>query len=157
MVLEEDFGTSLEGRVYQMNLASKSLFGESIGDNKFVFEDYTKHLANNGKSIEHVVTSLSFNENNDNQSILFTPMRYISKDIYAVTSNAAAKPEVQKMVIMTPYEAQASGMKSLPKAEPKAEAVQEPIQEPVKRPKAEAPAVAPKKDLDDVLKAWSEE
>jgi len=157
VVLEEDFGTSLEGRVYQMNLASKSLFGESIGDNKFVFEDYTKHLANNGKSIEHVVTSLSFNENNDNQSILFTPMRYISKDIYAVTSKAAAKPEVQKMVIMTPYEAQASGMKSLPKAEPKAEAVQEPIQEPVKRPKAEAPAVAPKKDLDDVLKAWSEE
>jgi len=64
---------------------------------------------------------------------------------------------VQKMVIMTPYEAQASGMKALPKAEPKAEAVQEPIQEPVKRPKAEAPAVAPKKDLDDVLKAWSEE
>ena len=140
-----------------MNLASKSLFGESVGDNKFVFEDYTKHLANNGKSIEHIVTSLSFNENNDNQSILFTPMRYITKDIHAVTSKAAAKPEVQKMVIMTPYEAQASGMKPLAKPEVKAEPKSEVVEEPVKRPKAEAPTVAPKKDLDDVLKAWSEE
>ena len=148
VVLEEDFGTSLEGRVYQ----SKSLFGDSVGDNKFVFEEYTKHLANNGKSIEHVVTSLSFNEDNDNQSVLFTPMRYITKEIHAVTSKVSARPEVQKMVVMTPYEAQASG-KALPKPEPKAEVVQEPV----KRPKAETPAVAPKKDLDDVLKAWSEE
>jgi hypothetical protein len=154
VVLEEDFGTSLEGRVYQMNLASKSLFGESIpSDNKFVFEEYTKYLSNNGKSIEYIITSLSFNENNDNQSVLFTPMRHITKEIYEVTSKASQRPDVQKMVVMTPYEAQATGMKPLAKPEPKAEAVQEPT----KRPKAETPVVAPKKDLDDVLKAWSEE
>jgi hypothetical protein len=54
---------------------------------------------------------------------------------------------------MTPYEAQMSTTKVLPKPEAKAEAVAEPV----KRPKAEAPTVAPKKELDDVLKAWSEE
>jgi len=154
LVLEEDFGTSLEGRVYQMNLASKSLFGESIPtDNKFVFEDYTKYLANNGKSIEYLVTSLSFNENNDNQSVLFTPMRHITKDIYEVTSKASQRPDVQKMVVMTPYEAQMSTTKVLPTPIPKTS----PVEEPVKRPKAEAPAVVPKKELDDVLEEWSKE
>ena len=158
LVLEEDFGTSLQGRVYQMNLASMSLFGAGFpSDNKFVFEDYTKYLANNGKSLEYLVTSISFNENNDNQSVLFTPIRYINKDIYAITSKAAERPEVQKMVVMTPYEAQMSTIKILPKPTPKVEAKAEAIAEPVKRPKTEAPVVASKKDLDDVLKEWSEE
>ena len=154
VVLQEDFGTSLEGRVYQMNLASMSLFGTGApNDNKFVFEDYTKYLANNGKSLEYLVTSVSFNENNDNQSVLFTPMRHITKDIYEVTSKVAQRPDVQKMVVMTPYEAQMSTTKVLPKPVAKTEVVEEPV----KRPKAEAPVVVPKKELDDVLKAWSEE
>ena len=50
MVLVEDFGTSLQGEVYQMNLASKSLFGDAVGDNNYPFENYSKYLANNGKS-----------------------------------------------------------------------------------------------------------
>ena len=49
MVLKEDFGTSLEGEVYQMNLASKSLFGEGAGENTHTFENYSKYLSNNGK------------------------------------------------------------------------------------------------------------
>jgi hypothetical protein len=93
VTLVEDFGTSLEGSVYQMNLASKSLFGESVGDNTHPFESYTKYLANNGKSLDYVVTQLSFNEDNDNQSILFTPVRFINKDQYAVTSKVATLPE----------------------------------------------------------------
>ena len=133
-----------------MNLASMSLFGTGApNDNKFVFEDYTKYLANNGKSLEYLVTSVSFNENNDNQSVLFTPMRHITKDIYEVTSKVAQRPDVQKMVVMTPYEAQMSTTKVLPTPTP--------VEEPVKRPKAETPVVMPKKELDDVLEAWSKE
>jgi len=160
LVLEEDFGTSLEGKVYQMNLASKSLFGESVGDNSHTFENYTKYLANNGKSLDYVVTQISFNENNDNQSVLFTPVRFINKGEYAVTSKVA--PETQKLVVMTPYQADASGRPQLaaPKAAPKAEPVTEAdaVAEPVKRegkPKAEAPAA--KKDLASVVKAWGSE
>jgi predicted glutamine amidotransferase len=48
-----------------MNLASKSLFGDSVGDNTHPFESYTKYLANNGKSLDYVVTQMSFNEDND--------------------------------------------------------------------------------------------
>ena len=183
VTLEEDFGTSLEGSVYQMNLASKSLFGDSVGDNTHPFESYTKYLANNGKSLDYVVTQLSFNEDNDNQSILFTPMRFINKAEYAVTSKVAALPEVHKMVTMTPYQADMSGRtpkleapkplgkaleeedaKSLAKARaeaakpaalaPEAEADEE---APKKRESKKAAEVTPttKKSLASVAAAWS--
>ena len=134
-----------------MNLASKSLFGDSVGDNTHPFESYTKYLANNGKSLDYVVTQLSFNEDNDNQSILFTPIRFINKSEYAVTSKVAAKPEVQKMVVMTPYQADMSGRA------PKLEAPKAEVPAPAKREskKAEAPTVT-KKDLDSVVKAWTD-
>jgi hypothetical protein len=172
MVLEEDFGTSLEGEIYQMNLASKSLFGDSTGDNTHTFGNYTKYLANNGKSLDYVVTTISFNEENDNQSVLFTPSRFVNKSEYAVTSVVAAKPEVQKMVLMTPYQADTSGRApklEAPKpmgvmldedeakaiAKVKAEAVAEPTKRESK--KAEAPAPTVKKDLGSVVAAWTDE
>ena len=166
VVLEEDFGSSLEGEVYQMNLASKSLFGESVGDNTHPFESYTKYLANNGKSLDYVVTQLSFNEDNDNQSILFTPTRFINKGEYAVTSKVAAKPEVQKMVIMTPYQADVAGKApklEAPAPKPVVKAIpvtdDDAVEEPKKREskKAEAPTPTPKKSLDSVVAAWTDE
>jgi hypothetical protein len=162
VVLEEDFGTPLQGDVYQMNLASKSLFGDSVGDNTHTFENYTKYLANNGKSLDYVVTQIGFNEDNDNQSVMFTPARFINKAEYEVTSKVAADPVVRKMVIMTPYQADVSGR--APKLEApkpvvnKAPTVEDAVQEPKKRvslPKVAASA--PKEELDDVLKAWGDE
>ena len=156
LTLVEDFGTSLEGEVYQMNLASKSLFGETNVDNTFTFENYAKYMANNGKSLDYVVTTISFNEDNDNQSVVFTPARFINKDQYAVTSKATAKPEVQKMVIMTPYQADTSGRAALA-APAKAEVPAE-TPEPTKRETKKAtPEPTAKKDLSSVVKAWSEE
>jgi len=167
VVLEEDFGTSLSGEVYQINLASKSLFGDSTSDNRHTFENYTKYLANNGKSLDYVITTLSFNEDNDNQSILFSPARFINKEEYAVTSQVAAKPEVQKLVAMTPYQADTSGR--APKLEAKSELAyaitsgrkrdEDPIEEPKKREskKSAEPVVSVKKSLDSVVAAWSDE
>lgn len=160
LMLEEDFGTSLEGSVYQMNLASKSLFGDAVGDNTHPFESYTKYLSNNGKSLDYVVTQISSNEDNDNQSVLFTPVRFINKAEHTVTSVTAVKPEVQKLVVMTPYQADVAGRTpklAAPKAEPekKAEAA---VAEPVKRESKKAePATVTKKDLDSVVKAWADE
>jgi len=169
LVLEEDFGTSLEGSVYQMNLASKSLFGDSVGDNTHTFENYSKYLSNNGKSLDYVVTQISFNEDNDNQSVLFTPTKYINKTQYAVTSKVANTPEVQKMVVMTPYQADMSGKPKLEAPTPMGKMLDEdeekamakvkasPIDEPTKRPAKTAPIPVTKKDLDSVVKAWSDE
>jgi len=169
LVLEEDFGTSLEGSVYQMNLASKSLFGDSVGDNTHTFENYSKYLSNNGKSLDYVVTQISFNEDNDNQSVLFTPTKYINKTQYAVTSKVANTPEVQKMVVMTPYQADMSGKPKLEAPMPMGKMLDDdeekamakvkasPIDEPTKRPAKTAPIPVTKKDLDSVVKAWSDE
>jgi hypothetical protein len=169
LVLEEDFGTSLEGSVYQMNLASKSLFGDSVGDNTHTFENYSKYLSNNGKSLDYVVTQISFNEDNDNQSVLFTPTKYINKTQYAVTSKVANTPEVQKMVVMTPYQADMSGKPKLEAPTPMGKMLDDdeekamakvkasPIDEPTKRPAKTAPIPVTKKDLDSVVKAWSDE
>jgi hypothetical protein len=168
-VLEEDFGTSLEGSVYQMNLASKSLFGDSVGDNTHTFENYSKYLSNNGKSLDYVITQISFNEDNDNQSVLFTPTKYINKTQYAVTSKVASTPEVLKMVVMTPYQADMTGKPKLEAPKPLGEAFEqedakalskaraEAIDEPIKRPAKTAPTPVTKKDLDSVVKAWSDE
>jgi hypothetical protein len=157
LVLEEDFGTSLEGEVYQMNLASKSLFGESTTDNAHTFSNYTKYLANNGKSLDYVVTTLSFNEDNDNQSVLFTPARFITKNEYAVTSVTSAKPEVQKLVVMTPYQADTAHKQLAAPAAPAPKAEAAPA-EPVKRESKKAEATpTTKKSLDSVVAAWSDE
>jgi hypothetical protein len=115
-------------------------------------------LSNNGKSLDYVVTQISFNEDNDNQSVLFTPTKYINKTQYAVTSKVANSPEVQKMVVMTPYQADVSGKPAKLEA-PKAQAPAkvDAIDEPIKRPAKTPPTPVTKKDLDSVVKAWSEE
>ena len=168
MMLLDDFGTALEGSVYQMNLASKSLFSEKAAGDKFTFENYTKYLANNGKSVDWFVTEISFNEDNDNQSVLFEPVGHISKAIYDVTLPASQRDEVKKMVVMTPYQADVSGRAlPAPKAKDDGEEfeqaakpmkVDDAIEEPKKREskKVEAPPAA-KRNLDSVVKAWSDE
>jgi hypothetical protein len=99
--------------------------------------------------------------------VLFTPARFINKAEYAVTSQVAAKPEVQKMVTMTPYQADASGRAPkleapAPASAPKAAApvtVEDAVAEPTKREskKADAPVPTPKKDLGSVVAAWTDE
>ena len=137
--------------------ASKSLFGDSVGDNTHTFENYAKYLSNNGKSLDYVITQISFNEDNDNQSVLFTPTRYIVKNEYAVASAVATKPETLKMVVMTPYQADMSGKPKLEAPKAPAPLQLNPIEEPVKRPSKAAPTPTTKKDLDSVVKAWSDE
>ena len=140
-----------------MNLASKSLFGESVGDNTHTFENYSKYLSNNGKSLDYVVTQISFNEDNDNQSVLFTPTGYINKSQYAVTSEVAKKPEVLKIVVMTPYQADMTGKPKLEAPRAAAPAPAEALDQPTKREKKPEPKPTVKKDLDSVVKAWSDE
>lgn len=152
VLLEQDFGTSLEGEVYQMNLASKSLFGDNVND-AFTFENYTKYLSSNGKSIDYVVTRISFNDNNDNQSVLFNPVRYINRQEHAVSTKVAGTEYTKSLVVMTP--SQADGVSKPPTltAPPAAEP------EPTKRPsrKTADPDPAPKQTLADVVSAWSDE
>jgi hypothetical protein len=93
VTLVEDFGTSLEGSVYRMNLAYQVFVWLRASVMTLdPFESYTKYLANNGKSLDYVVTQLSFNEDNDNQSILFTPVRFITEDQVRSAGQAKSPP-----------------------------------------------------------------
>jgi len=163
VMLEENFNSALENEVYQMNLASKSLFGDSPSDRTHMFENYSKYLANNGKSLDYVVTEISFNEDNDNQSVMFTATRFINKAEHTITSKHSALPETKKMVTMTPYQADVSGRTqsaapalSAPKSKDVGDV--EDV-EPKKREtkKVETPAPAAKTALDSVVKAWTDE
>lgn len=161
------------GDVYQFNVPAKSLFGKGHG-NVHPFESYVKFLIANGESPDNVVTNISFDVNADTMELLFTPLRNISDEEYAVVKEAQTKPETKMYTMITV--AQANGVTKLPaKAKPavQEEAVQEEppkktvvrsddpddvVEEPVKRqPKKQEPAPKPKADLADIVQAWSEE
>jgi hypothetical protein len=134
----------------------------AVGENTAPFETYAKYVANNGKSIDWIITRITSNEDNDNQSILFTPVGHINKAQYAITSELGSKEEVKRLVIMTPYQAESAGAKALAAPKPVASAVaEEPeeVDEPKKRPstKSVTEAPEPKKNLKSVVKAWSDE
>jgi hypothetical protein len=176
VLLEDDFGTPLEGDVYQMNLASKSLFGESPSENTHMFENYVKYLGNNGKSLDWYITQMSFNEDNDNQSLLFTPVEHIKRNHYDVITKVGNTPAVQKMITMTPYKAQTGNTPKLTQdkvtgtnpedtsemvyavSKGKGRTVEvEDVAEPVKREGKKAEPAPAKRELDAVLKAWGDE
>jgi len=183
VLLEDDFDTALEGSVYQMNLASKSLFGDSPTPTAHMFEGYVKYLGNNGKSLDWYITKLSFNENNDNQSILFSAVEHIKRHQYDVITKVGDTPEVHKMITMTSFQARTDGFAKLgapnmvrdkvtgtsPKVNAELAhaaskgrervAETEEVAEPTKREskKVEPPAPTAKRDLGSVLAAWSDE
>jgi hypothetical protein len=153
VLLEQDFGTNLEGEVYQLNLASKSLFGDG-GDGTYTFENYTKYLSSNGKSIDFMVSQVSFNENNDNQSVLFSPARYINRPEFEVVQKVANTEKTKSLVIMTPSQADGVVKKPATLAAPKAAEIDEPVKRASKKTE-ELPVE--KKKLADVISAWSDE
>jgi len=109
-----------------------------------------------------VVTEISFNEDNDNQSVMFTATRFINKAEHAVTSKHSASPETRKMVTMTPYQADTAGRNQAPA--PALEAPKVDVEDavevaPKKREvkKTETPVPTAKPALDSVVKAWTEE
>lgn len=143
VLLEQDFGTNLEGEVYQMNLASKSLFGDKVGD-AHTFENYHKYLKSNGKSVDYVVSRISFNEENDNQSVLFSVDRYINSAEYKVLQDVADTETARSMVTMN---FSGAGAKQLPAPSQEAE----PVKRPSKRAEVEPTG---KQSLADVVSAW---
>ena len=125
-------------------------------------------MSSNGRSIDQIVTQISFNENNDNQSVLFTPTRYINRHEYEVSQRVADTPETKALISMTPSQADGVVKKPVaieapvptptPKPVPKA-VVEAEVEEPVKRPskKVESTEVPAKKNLASVVSAWSSE
>jgi hypothetical protein len=152
LLLEND----MSGDIYQFNIPAKSLFGKGVG-NTHPFESYTKFLPANGESIDKIVTSISFDENETADVLKFTPVRHLTDEELDVVEAAQATQESKTVVQLTV--AQQDGVKKLPPAaEAKVGSVEVEAEEPVKRAskKAEVPSAAPKAALADVVSAWSD-
>ena len=162
------------GDVYQFNVPAKSLFGKGTG-NVHPFESYVKYLLLNGESPDAVVTNISFDSNADTMELVFTPLRGVTDEEYAVVKAAQAKPETKRYTMITV--AQTDGVKKQPPAvEPKpapkvtrsaepeldaywyvssdADAPPEPVKRVAK--KQEAAPVA-KKVMSDIVDAWGKD
>lgn len=155
------------GDVYQFNVPAKSLFGKGNG-NVHPFESYIKFLVANGESPDNVVTNVSFDANADTMELLFTPLRNISDEEYALVREAQTKPETKMYTVITV--AQADGVRKLPAPAPKAAApvtrsdepeaeTESPIEEPVKRqPKKQAiPPKASETNFSNVISDWADD
>lgn len=154
LMLEGD----MSGDIYQFNIPAKSLFGKGVG-NTHPFESYTKFLPANGESIDRIVTSISFDENETADVLKFTPVRHLTDEEIDVVEAAQATQEAKNVVQLTV--AQQDGVKKLPaaaEAKVGSVAVESEVEEPVKRAskKAEVPPAAPKAALADVVSAWSD-
>lgn len=160
------------GEVYQFNVPAKSLFGKGNG-NVHPFESYVKYLLGNGESPDTVVTNISYDLNADSMELLFTPLRGISDEEYALVVAAQADPETKKYVQLTVSAAAADAAakpaaKVEPKPEPKPAVTRseepddedEAPAEPVKRsakPTAVEEAPAATGDLASIVSAWGDD
>jgi hypothetical protein len=158
------------GEVYQFNVPAKSLFGKGNG-NVHPFESYVKYLLGNGESPDTVVTNISYDLNADSMELLFTPMRGISDEEYALVVAAQADPETKKYVQLTVAAADGAtkaAAKVEPKPEPKPAVTRseepddedEAPAEPVKRsakPTAVEEAPAATGALASIVSAWGDD
>lgn len=142
------------GEVYQFNVPAKSLFGKGTG-NVHPFESYTKFLSANNEALDTVVTTISFDSNASTMELIFSPLRMINDDEYALVKAAQARPETDRYTRITA--AQADGVVKKPVTIAAAPAEEE-IAEPTKRSKKPAPApAAAKKSLAEIADEWGDE
>jgi hypothetical protein len=164
-VLPDEVGGNNEGDVYQIKLASKSIFGKGAGQ-LFPLNAYIDYVIANGENIDGVVTEMSFDED-DNQVVMFRAVDFVAShpELQAVVAEAVESSEAQKAVVLT-VAAVDKGEDSEEEFEEKpkkAKAVKEEVEEeevaePTKRvSKKVTPPTEPKSSLADVVSAWSDD
>lgn len=161
LVLPDDLETTVAGDVYQMQLSAKSIFGKG-SNHTFPFNAYMDYVFANGSDLESLITEISFNEDNDNQTVLFKAVDFVAKNpqLESVVAEAMQSAEAKKAVEMTVYQVDSEGKDSDEPFETKAQSDEEaPVAEPTKRAgkKQQEVSDAPKKSLADVVNDWSSE
>ncbi len=162
VVLPDEIGGNNEGDVYQIKLASKSIFGKGAGQ-LFPLNAYIDYVIANGENIDGVVTEMSFDED-DNQVVFFRAVDFVAShpELQAVVADAVESPEAHKAVVLTVAavdkgEDSSEEFEEKPK-KAKVEVEEEEVAEPTKRPSKKAtPPTEPKSSLADVVSAWSDD
>lgn len=145
----------LNGGVYQLSLASTSIFGgEDIKD--MPFNKYVKYVAAQGHSIDTLVTTIYFDDDSDSPRVFFIPRRFLTRDEYMVTSKLGKSQEAINAISMTVSQSDQSA-KPAQLEKPKAQPIEVSVEEPTVRKtakKEEAP-VSSKSDLSDILSKFA--
>jgi hypothetical protein len=151
VALADDVG----GDVYQLQLASKSIFGK--GDlNHMPFEQYAKYVGSQGYNLNSLNTELRFDPDSDTAKLFFKPLKFLAKDQWEVSVKQGQSPAAKKAI-----EFVMSKKDDLPKLKAPAfireEAPVAEVEEPKKRPEKKAAEPAAKKDLKAIMGDWSKE
>jgi hypothetical protein len=154
------------GEVYQLSIASKSLFGKSSGPT-YPFESYCKYLKSNGEAPDTLVTRVAYDLDADTLTLNFREVRFLTAEEEALVDTVYNDPETKRYTRLTVAEADgvtakpakiAEAPKNIPVVE-EADIEEEPA--PIKRPNPKSEAVAPTVVEDSKLAAliddWGDE
>ena len=141
----------VNGDVYQLQLASKSIFGK--GDLEHMpFDQFAKYVGSQGYNLNTLVTEMRFDEDSDTAKLFFRPVRFLQKDEWQAAVQLGNTPAAKSAVQMTVYQTDNTPKLSAPKAEKPA--VAEAVEEPKKREEKKAQP-SEKKDLKAIMGDWS--
>lgn len=154
------------GEVYQLSIASKSLFGKSSGPT-YPFESYCKYLKSNGEAPDTLVTRVAYDLDADTLTLNFREVRFLTAEEEALVDTVYGDPETKRYTQLTVSETEGVAAKPARAAEaaPKAPVVEEAEFEeeaaPVKRPNPKSETAAPKPVEDNKLASlisdWGDE
>jgi hypothetical protein len=141
VVLEGD----MHGDVFQLSLASTSIFGKGE-PNKLPLQAYARNLAAHGVPVSAVVTEMRFDTSVSTPKLTFRAIRPLAEDEYEAVQTIGQSYDAVQAITMT-----VSQRDNVKPKEAEAEAEAEPEQE------APAPAVEAKKAAKKVEKAVEDE
>ena len=154
------------GEVYQLSIASKSLFGKSSGPT-YPFESYCKYLKSNGEAPDTLVTRVAYDLDADTLTLNFREVRFLTAEEEALVDTVYGDPDTKRYTHLTVSEADGVTAKParIAEAPKKAPVVEEAEFEeeaaPVKRlnPKSETAAPKPVEDnkLASLISDWGDE
>lgn len=154
VALADDIG----GDVYQLQLASKSIFGK--GDlSHMPFEQYVKYVGSQGYNLNTLTTEMRFDPDSDTAKLFFKPLKFLSKEQWETAKKQGDTPASKRAIEFVFTKSDKPAQLVAPKAEIKAKApdLEEAVEEPKKRPEKKAAEPAVKKDLGSIMDNWSKE
>jgi len=152
VALADDIG----GDVYQLQLASKSIFGK--GDlTHMPFEQYVKYVGSQGYNLNTLTTEMRFDPDSDTAKLFFKPLKFLSKEQWEVAKRQGETQSAKRAIEFVFTKTDKPAQLAAPKAKSEPELVEAAIEEPKKRPEKKAAEPIAKKDLGSIMDNWSKE
>tara|TARA_R110000868_G_scaffold40103_2_gene138912 strand:+ start:626 stop:1522 length:897 start_codon:yes stop_codon:yes gene_type:complete len=157
VLLEND---TVNGELYELSLASTSLFGKGATD-KMPLKQYAKLMGSNGLNITDIVTEMRFDTDSPTPKMVFRAVRGLTVEELEAVAAHGASPEA-KMAVTLSYQpastrnAEPEGLTMIAKP-PKEAAPKEPAADGTAEPtvREKKPATTPNPgSMDDVLREW---